>query len=81
MVFYDDPSFNYPVLPKIRQHIFEVFEGEPINNLTLMQIKEHLERIVPGSAWRVRSENYGELLLWVQFEKEANITMYMLKWS
>lgn len=81
MIFYNDPAYSYKVTQQIRQHVFSVFDGEPINAVTLHKIKDYLERTVPGSAWKVTSEGWRDINLRVQFEDEKSIVAYLLKWS
>ena len=81
MIYYDDPAYAYPVTQKIRQHVFRVFGGEEINEVTMQKVKDYLERTVPGSAWKVTNYASSSVNLRVQFETEQDVTAYMLRWA
>lgn len=79
---YTDHRLSAPVLFNIRQHVHEVFSGELLDQTTLDRMQAYLERIVPGSRWRVQIGGSAyQLVLNVRFDTKQHITFYRIKWS
>ena len=80
-IFYTDPAFNQQVLPRVVEHVYEVYDPETIDYGLCVRVREYLERTIPGSAWRVLPANRTKMLFHVQFDTEEHLTWYRMQWS
>ncbi len=81
-IFYTDPAFNQLVLPRVKAHIYERYEFEVIDHVLCVKVREYLERLIPGSSWRVYPDGPIKALKFcVQFDTEEHLTWYKLVWS
>jgi hypothetical protein len=80
--FYTDHAFNQQVLPRVVEHVYDRYEFEVIDYALCVRVREYLERLIPGSAWRVYPDGPANgMKFCVQFDTEEHLTWYWMAWA